>query len=100
MAKDYYDILGVSKETLKTLADAYGIERIALFGSFVRGEQTQDSDIDLLIEFDNSPNRFQSFMGLKMDMEEQTGRKVDLVTPESLHWYLKERVLKEARDIL
>ncbi|MBN1866532.1 nucleotidyltransferase family protein [Candidatus Sumerlaeota bacterium] len=72
-----------------------GIARIGLFGSFVRGEQRPDSDVDLLVEFEPGRKTFDSFMAVCFFLEDLLGRRVELVTPESLSPYLAPYILKE-----
>jgi len=76
---------------------AFGVKRIGLFGSFVRGEQRQDSDIDLLVDFEREQKTFQNFMHLAFFLEELLGRKVELVTRESLSPYIGPHILREVQ---
>ena len=64
---------------------AFGVKRLGLFGSFVRGEQHPGSDIDLLVDFESQLKTFQNFMDLSFFLEELLGAKVELVTRESLN---------------
>jgi len=79
----------------RSLLDRYGISAISLFGSVARGEATEESDIDLLVEF-SQPIGLLQFVELKRLLEEFLGRPVDLVTPKSLKPQLRDRILKEA----
>ncbi|MBF2058485.1 MAG: nucleotidyltransferase family protein [Cyanobacterium sp. T60_A2020_053] len=83
------DIFHQLRKHQKTLQD-YGVRRCGLFGSFVRGEATQKSDIDLLVEFDPSLKTFMNFMNLCFFLEELFERKVDVLTPESLQRFSNE----------
>lgn len=76
-----------------------GVTKAALFGSYVRGEEREDSDIDMLVEVPNGTGLF-AFGGLKRRLEEVLGREVDLVTFDSLHPLLKDRILSEQVSIL
>jgi len=69
--------------------------RIGLFGSFVRGEQRPDSDIDLLVEFEPGGKTFDTFMELSFFLEEILQHRIELVTVESLSPYLGPHILKE-----
>lgn len=72
----------------------YG-NRIRVFGSVARGEATENSDIDLLVEVGPHPSPwFPS--GLILDLEELLGRKVDVMTENGVYWLLRRRILKEA----
>jgi predicted nucleotidyltransferase len=74
---------------------AMGVSRIGLFGSFVRGEQHPDSDIDLLVEFEEGQKTFDAFMELSFMLEEIFQRRIELVTAESLSPYIGPHILKE-----
>ena len=74
------------------------IKRIALFGSYLHGDQGQESDIDLLIEFTGVVTLL-DMGGMKNGLEKHLGREIDLVTPQSLSKYFREDVLNEAQTI-
>lgn len=73
----------------------YGVKRIGIFGSFAREEQRADSDIDVLVDFEEGAKTFDNFMDLKFLLEDLFHRKVDLVTIKALRPQLKEGILKE-----
>jgi hypothetical protein len=79
-------------ETIKTekpyLQDKFGVEEIALFGSYMRGDQEPDSDIDILVKFNN--RSLTSYFGLLDFLQAKLKRKIDLVTK---HKNLSERLL-------
>lgn len=75
---------------------ALGVRRLALFGSFVRGEQTPGSDVDLLVELEPGRKTFDNFMALSFLLEDLLRRRVELVTLESLSPYLGPHILAEA----
>jgi len=75
------------------------VKRAAVFGSFVRGEQKDDSDIDILIEFKGEKSLL-DLAGLKIELEEALHRKVDVLTYNSLHPLLRDRILREQKVIL
>lgn len=87
------------KKKITSILKKNGVKKAALFGSFARGEAKKKSDIDLLIEFKGKKSLF-DLVGLKIELEESTGRSVDLVTYASLHPLLKERILSEQICIL
>src|SRR4030042_4342126 len=81
---------------LKTkIMKRYKAKEIELFGSIVRGEQSGASDIDLLVEFEEGADLF-DLTGLAIFLEEELGRKVDVVPKRALREELRESVLKEA----
>ncbi|MEO1388081.1 MAG: nucleotidyltransferase family protein [Cyanobacteria bacterium J06634_6] len=84
-------------DTLKpTLQSDYHITELGIFGSYVRGEQTPESDVDILVEFDPS-FRFGLFTYCHIEnyISDHLGKKVDLVMKESLKPYIGKQILKE-----
>ena len=73
----------------------YTVRRIGLFGSFARGEQRQESDIDFLVSFEEPT--FDHFMELVFYLEQLFGREVELITDGSLSPYLKPYIEKEVQ---
>ncbi|MGV8175852.1 MAG: nucleotidyltransferase family protein [Methanothrix sp.] len=71
----------------------FAVRRIGLFGSFVRGEETRESDIDILVEFEDPT--FRNFMNLAFFLEDIFGRRVDLLTPEGISHRIRPYVEKE-----
>ena len=72
----------------------FGVEQIGLFGSFVRGEASPESDIDLLVEMSKNRKTFRNFMALNYYLEELFGRRVELVTKQSLSPYIGPHILR------
>lgn len=77
----------------------YDVVKAAIFGSFVRGETKESSDIDILVEFRGEKSLL-DLVGLKIELEESLGKKVDVLTYDSLHPLLKKRILSEQEVIL
>lgn len=75
------------------------VKRASLFGSVVRGELSDESDIDVLVEFKGKKSLL-DLVGLKLELEEMLKRKVDVLTYNSLHPLLKDRILREQEVIL
>jgi predicted nucleotidyltransferase len=98
MLKTKDDILALLDENRPAL-NRMGVARIGLFGSFVRGEQDRGSDIDLLVVFEPGRKSFDAFMELSFFLEEILGRKVDLVTRESLSPHIGPHILEEVEDV-
>ncbi|MDD5194262.1 MAG: nucleotidyltransferase family protein [Candidatus Omnitrophica bacterium] len=82
------------KEKVLAILKDYKVKRVALFGSYVRGEMKQDSDIDILVDI-GADISLLDFVGLKQKIEEALGRKVDLVEYDTLKPILRERILQE-----
>ena len=78
---------------------ALGVKRLGLFGSFVREQQTQKSDVDLLGEFEQGRKTFDYFMQLAFLLEEILQHRVELVTSESLSPYIGPHILKEVEYV-
>ncbi|HON92337.1 MAG TPA: nucleotidyltransferase family protein [Sedimentisphaerales bacterium] len=76
-----------------------GATRIGLFGSFVRGQQHADSDVDLLVEFEQGQRTFDHFIRLSFLLEDLLGRKVELVTPEALSPHIGPYILGEVEYV-
>ena len=82
------------KQKILTILQEYGVERVVLFGSCVRGEMGKESDIDILVDI-KADISLLGFVGLKQKLEEALGRKVDLVEYDTLKPLLREMILKE-----
>lgn len=77
----------------------YGVHQYGLFGSFVRNEPTSVSDIDILVEFVPDQKTFDNFMNLAFFLEDVLGRRVDLITKESLSPCLGPHILQEVEYV-
>ena len=92
--KDKY--LDMSKETMiQQIAQYFATQSVLkawLFGSYSRGEQTEESDVDILIVLDDSQSVGLKFFGMYEDLKELLGRRVDLVTERSLAPFARESV--------
>lgn len=73
---------------------ASGTRRVALFGSFARGEADPNSDVDLIVEFLH-PTGFFALVRLERELSEVLGRKVDLLTEQAISPHLREQILNE-----
>jgi hypothetical protein len=78
---------------------ALGVARLALFGSVLRDQAGPDSDVDLLVQFAPGAKTFDRFLALTDLLEGLLGRRVELVTTESLSPFIGPRILAEARDV-
>lgn len=73
------------------------IRKLALFGSVLRDDFREDSDVDVLVEFDSGhPVGLIRMAGMEIELTQIVGRKVDLRTPEDLSRYFREKVVAEA----
>jgi predicted nucleotidyltransferase len=89
----------IIKKKIIPILKRYGVKRAAIFGSFVRGKAKKNSDIDILVEIEKDISLL-DFVGLKLEIEEALGRKVDLVEYSTLKPFIRERALKEQLLIL
>lgn len=77
-----------------------GVRRLALFGSVLRGEPREDSDVDVLVQFAPGAKSYDRFLRLSELLEARLGRRVELVTVEALSPFIGPRILTEAQDVL
>ena len=95
---DRNEILGALQANEAELK-RFGVQRIGLFGSFVRDLQNDESDIDFLVEFRAACKTFDNFISLALFLEELLGRRVEIVTRESLSPYLGPHILNEVEYV-
>lgn len=73
-----------------------GVTKAAFFGSFARGEAKKNSDVDILVKFRGHKSLF-DFVGLKLELEEKIGKKVDLLTYNGINHRLRDIILNEQK---
>ena len=88
------EILRTLKKELPPISKKFSVKTIGLFGSYARSEQTEESDIDLLVEFEK-PVGFFKFIELEDHLSEKLGVKVDLVTPDALKPIIKPCIMED-----
>ena len=93
------DLTGIDRERLANLCRRHGIRRLSLFGSALRGELRQESDLDVLVEFLPGSAVGLRFITIQDELADLFGRPVDLATPTFLSRHFRERVLHEARTL-
>ncbi len=76
------------------LRESYQITQVGIFGSYARGEQTEQSDVDVLIDYEQAPTLFK-LVELRGYLSELTGMQVDVVTKNGLKSRIRDRVLSE-----
>lgn len=82
----------------KQQLENFGVLKLSVFGSFSRNMMTDESDVDILVEFSRSIGLFE-FARLKIFLSELMGRDVDLVTPDALLNRMRSSILKEAVNV-
>ena len=92
------DLKIFNNNQLHNLLEKNDVTVLSLFGSSVRDEENKESDIDLLVKFGKSKSLL-TFVRLERELSELLGKKVDLVTENSISPYLKERIAKDARIV-
>ncbi|MDK9723590.1 MAG: nucleotidyltransferase family protein [Sterolibacteriaceae bacterium MAG5] len=92
------DSLRSRRSEIIAAASLHGAHNVRVFGSVVRGDDTPESDIDLLVDFDPERSLF-DLVGLQLEIESLLGRRTDVVTERSLSAYLRDRILAEARPL-
>ncbi|MEP7282412.1 MAG: nucleotidyltransferase family protein [Rubrivivax sp.] len=88
-------VLALLGQHKPVLADRFGVVRLALFGSFARDTAREDSDVDVLVQFDG-PATSKRYFGLQFYLEGLLGRSVDLVTEDALRARLRPYVARDA----
>lgn len=92
------EIIQDRKEQILSLAAKYGASNVRIFGSVANGTADENSDIDFLVDLEKGRSLF-DLGGLLMALQGLFNRKVDVVTENGLHWYIKERIISEAKPI-
>ena len=92
---DIEDVLAGKREQIRAIVERHGAHDVRVFGSLVSGDAGNDSDVDLLVKASSSTSPWFP-VGLILELEELLGRKVDVLTEDALHWYIRDRVLAEA----
>ena len=83
------------RDRICEIAARHGARNIRIFGSVARGEEKEESDLDLLIDLE--PDRsLLDIVALKSELEELLKISVDVAEPLTLHWYIRDRVIAEA----
>lgn len=97
-AMDTLSVLRSRRSEILALAAKHGASNVRLFGSVVRGEDLEDSDVDFLVDMQENRSLF-DLIGLQQDIEKAIGRKVDVLTPNGINRHLKDRIMDEAAPL-
>ena len=92
------EIIGNHKAQILALAAKHGAYNIRVFGSVAHGTADESSDIDFLVDLEDGRSLF-DLGGLLMELQDLLQRKVDVLTEQSLHWYIRNKVLNEAKPL-
>ena len=75
----------------------YGIKQIGLFGSYARDEQKEDSDVDIIVDFEEGKLNFRNYMGLALFLEDLLNKRVDLVIQKDLREEIRPNVMEDVK---
>ena len=89
------DVIKEINTVLPILKRRFGISRIGVFGSYSTGTASPESDIDILVTFQEGQETFDNYMDLKFYLEDSFNKKVDLVIEDSIKTRLKDRIMRE-----
>ena len=92
------EILAKKRQAILRAAAERGARRIRVFGSVARGEADANSDVDFLVDMEPGRSGF-DLSGLLADLQDILGRRVDVVAERGLHWYIRDRILQEAKAL-
>jgi uncharacterized protein len=92
--KDSGYFIKILRQHLPELREKYSVSYIGIFGSYIRGEETKDSDLDILVEFDKIPGLLK-YIELEYYLSDLLGVKVDLVTRTGLKQNVRKHILNE-----
>lgn len=95
MSTDIGQVVRDKREEILRISASHGAHNVRIFGSVARGEAGPDSDVDFLVDMGTEHSSWFPG-GLLMDLQDLLGCKVDILTEDALHWYIRERVLAEA----
>lgn len=93
--KELLNALSKNREMIKF----FGVTSLGIFGSFSKGKIKESSDVDLLVDFDPAKKSFDNFMDLSFFLEGIFGRKVEIVTTQSLSKFIGPHILNEVQNV-
>ena len=93
-----FTLLRQRKPEILAIAAQYGVGNVRVFGSVVRGEDSESSDIDLLVSMDKNRSLY-DLIGFQQSIEKTLGRKTDVLTENAISRYLRDRILGEAQAL-
>jgi uncharacterized protein len=91
--------LTISKDRLEDFCRRHHIRKLSIFGSAIHGDHRQESDIDVLVDFEPDHVPGLAFFGMERELSDILGRDVDLNTPQFLSPYFRSQVLAEAETL-
>lgn len=88
------------KKSIVEILKKYGVKKAGIFGSYARGEEKKDSDVDILIDVKGEKFSLIDLISLEMELEKKLGKKIDLLTYAGINIHLKEYILKDEVRII
>lgn len=92
---DLKNVIDILQRHKQFMHEKFGVTRLGIFGSLVRGEFTQASDIDIVVEMETDRKNIHSFLQLKRYLEKETSRKVDLGFERALKPVVREKIKEQ-----
>ncbi len=92
------EFIKINRKAILDIAKRYGAINVRLFGSMARGTSTENSDVDLLVNMEPGSSLL-DIISIKQDLEDLLGKKVDVVTENSISPYMKDEILKDAVNL-
>lgn len=92
------DTIESNRSAILDAASRCGVTNVRIFGSAARGDAGPESDVDVLVDLEPGRNLF-DLGAFLMDLQDILGRRVHVVTENAVHWYIRDRVLDEARPL-
>ena len=93
------DIIVRKRDQILQVAKKYGASDLKIFGSVIRGENTKESDVDILVTLPKIYDMFKQRLPLQNELENIIGKKVDLVVKDELNHLMAQNILNEAQDL-
>jgi|688.fasta_scaffold691439_1 predicted nucleotidyltransferase len=93
------ELLQIIHKNGKVLVERFGVIKLGIFGSFVRNSATVDSDVDFFLEIQPEYKTLKNFVELSQFLESVTGRKIELVTPQSLNKFIGKHIINQVEYV-
>lgn len=90
------DVMRLMNQHMESI-DQFQVREIGVFGSIVRGDQTKDSDVDILVEFEENEDTFDNYMDLKFYLEDLFNQRVDLVIAGAIKTALRKSIAESIK---
>jgi uncharacterized protein len=93
------DEIHAKRDIILKTAEECGLTNVRVFGSVARGEETDESDVDILVSRIPNASKGLRTYGFPAELEKIIARNIDFVVDSTLHWAIRDRVLKEAKPL-